>query len=238
MTEPTRVLPPNVSAAPGYRPLSVLALIAIVVAGAYAVIVTIISAAAFFSGKSLLLPLWLALFPAGAAVVALAARQQIRRSEGTLSGGALATWAWWLSLLFGLGFLAFYVATYLAVGIQARDFTNQWFEKLREGKVIEAFLDTQDPAARKFDKASDIEAIMQRYGIMPLRGRKGPLLAFEDREVVQLFLQGGPQTKYQSLGVKNWTLDKGGYKVWLTYGIMSPLGSWEVQVAAQSSESA
>jgi hypothetical protein len=236
MPEPARVVSSNQPLSPGYRPLSVLALVAFATAAIYSVIVGALAVVAFSTGKTLFLPLWLVLFPAVAVGAALIARLQIRRSEGTLGGGALASWAWWLGTLFGLGFLAFYFATYLAVGKQAKDFSELWLSKLRDGKMTEAFLLTQEPAVRKFDKASDKEAILERYGVMPLRGRKGPLAAFEDREIVRIFLQGGPKTQFSSLGVKNWQYDKGGYKVWQTYMIVSPLGAWDVQVTVQSAE--
>jgi hypothetical protein len=236
MPEPARVVSSNQLRSAGYKPLSVLALVAFVTAAIYSVVVGALAVVAFSSGQTLFLPVWLVLFPAIAVACALIARLQIRRSEGTLSGGALATWAWWLGTLFGLGFLAFYFATYLAVTKQAKDFSEVWLSKLREGKMTEAFLLTQEPAVRKFDKASDKEAILERYGVMPLRARKGPLAAFEDRDVARIFLQGGPKTQFSSLGAKNWQYDKGGYKVWQTFLIVSPLGAWDVQVTVQSAE--
>jgi hypothetical protein len=236
MSEPARVVSSNPPLSPGYQPLSILALVAFATAAIYSIIFGTLAVVAFSTGKTLFLPLWVVLFPAIGVAAAVIARQQIRRSEGTLSGSALASWAWWLGILFGLGFLAFYFATYLAVTNQAKDFSELWLTKLREGKMIEAFLLTQEPAQRKFDKASDKEAILQRYGVMPLRGRKGPLAAFEDREIVRIFLQGGPKTQFSSLGVKNWQYDKGGYKVWQTYRIVSLLGIWDVQVSVQSAE--
>jgi hypothetical protein len=236
MPEPARVVSSNRPLSPHYKPLSVLALVAFVTAAVYSVIIGTLAVVAFSTGQTLFLPLWLILFPAGAVAAAVIARQQIRRSEGTLSGGALASWAWWLGTLFGLGFLAFYFATYLAVTKQARDFSEIWLSKLRDGNLTEAFLLSVEPAVRKFDKASDEEAILERYGGMPLRARKGLLAAFEDRDIVRIFLQGGPKTQFSSLGPKNWQYDKGGYKVWQTFLIMSPLGAWDVQVTVQSAE--
>ena len=230
-------MPSNLPSAPGYKPLSALALVAFIIGVVYAAIMGALIILAFFQGKTLFLPLWVILFPALAALAAVAARAQIRRSEGTLSGSALATWAWWLSLLFGFGFLAFYLGTYVAVGQQAQSFTDQWLNKLKEGELVDAFVLTQEPAQRKFDNPRDTEAIMQRYGIMPKYGTKGPLAVFADRDIAQIFTQGGSGTHFRSLGAKNWDYDKGGYKVWQTYAIASPLGAWEVQVPVRSSES-
>ena len=237
MTEPVRVASPPPSSA-RYRPLSALAMIAFATALVYAIIVGGLGLAAFITGKTLFLRLWVLIFPVAAVVCAVVAQRQIRRSEGTLSGRALATGAWWLALVFGLGFLAFYAATYLAVCVgQAKKFSELWLNKLSEGKVVEALLLTQEPAQRKFDSPDNKQALLVKYGLMPVGARKGPLGAFEDREVVRIFQEAGGNTQIQSFGVKNWDYDKGGYKVWQTYRVGTPLGAWDIQVTVQSSES-
>ena len=237
MAEPVRFASPAPPPSARYRPLSALALIAFATALIYAILVGGLALVAFVTGKTLFLRLWVLIFPVAAVACAVVAQRQIRRSEGTLSGGALATGAWWLGLVFGLGFLAFYAATYLAVWTQAKNFSEHWLNKLREGKVIEALLLTQEPAQRKFDNPENKQAFLVKYGVVPVGARKGPLGTFEDREVVRIFLEAGSDAQFQPFGVKNWEYDKGGYKVWQTYRVATPLGAWDVQVTVQSSES-
>jgi hypothetical protein len=237
MAEPVRVASPAPPSSARYRPLSALAMIAFATALVYAIVVGGLGLVAFITGKTLFLRLWVLIFPVAAVVCAVVAQRQIRRSEGTLSGGALATGAWWLALVFGLGFLAFYAATYLAVWTQAKNFSELWLNKLSEGKVVDALLLTQEPAQRKFDNPENKQALQVKYGLMPVGARKGPLGAFEDREVVRIFQEAGGNTQIQAFGVKNWDYDKGGYKVWQTYRVGTPLGAWDVQVTVQSSES-
>src|SRR5438094_859508 len=78
--------------------------------------------------------------PVAAVLCCWIARGQIQRSEGTLSGSALAGWGIGLTLVFGLNYLAYYASTTFAIRQQAREFTREWLEMLKQGKVDEAFL--------------------------------------------------------------------------------------------------
>src|SRR5262245_3179563 len=150
MADSPTLLPSDRPAEPlVYRPLSGLAIASLAVAALYAVVVTGIGVFALGDSTPLTMGLWTLIFPLAALLLALAGRQQIRQSEGTRSGLALTTWAWWLSLLFGLGYLAFYVGTFLAVWWQAESEAMQFFAQVREGKTDEAFKDhIIDPAQR------------------------------------------------------------------------------------------
>src|SRR5207248_7146645 len=109
-------------------------------AAVYALVVSVLSAVALSSGDPLPLGMPSLIVPATSAVLALLARRQVRRSEGTRSGAGLANWGWRLSLGFGLAYAAFYVGTYLAVSYQAESFAQRFLEEIRDGKVNHAFL--------------------------------------------------------------------------------------------------
>src|SRR5262249_59006333 len=123
----------------GYQPLSGLAVAAIAVAGVYSGALAVFGIVALITGTPLALAFWILIFPVVAMVLAVVARQQIRYSEGTRTGLTLTTWAWWLSVVFGLGYLAFYVGTFLAVWWQAESQMKSFFELGRKGHTPEAF---------------------------------------------------------------------------------------------------
>src|SRR5437660_2776639 len=85
-----------------YRPLSVPALAALILAAGYALFITIGFVAAYFKKTAFLPPLWSLMFPLASGILAWLAGQQIKRSEGTKAGAKLAAWAGGLSLVFGL----------------------------------------------------------------------------------------------------------------------------------------
>ncbi len=241
MAKPTSsvALPQRPSPSPSYRPLSVLALAALIVSAGYAVVVAFLTGAALVSGNPLVLSVWTLLFPLAGAALAASARQQIRRSEGTLSGEGLATWGWWLSLLLGLGFGAYYFGTYLAVWQQANGFAQAWFENIRAGKTNEAFLSVVDPGQRRLDQASlskgDVDTFVQRYGLPSFRYRSY-LHAFRENEVVHAVVEGGAASEVRSLGVNGWEVTKDGYMTRLNYHITTPLGAFDALVVARGTE--
>jgi hypothetical protein len=238
MAEPTPELLSGGSTRPEiYRPLSKLAVGAILIAGAYAALISLFGVVAMVTGWPLFLNLWNLLFPVTGLALAYAGRQAIRHSEGVLSGLALTTWAWWLSILFGLGYGAYYFGTYMAVSWQAEDFITRWIDKIRAGKINEAFLDTQEPARRKYDNPSDSEYMYSRYGLASGPRNRGHLSVFQDMELIRLLQNAGPELQVKLLGVKNWEYDKGGYQVAETYRITTPEGDFDGTLVVKSSDS-
>jgi hypothetical protein len=236
MAEPTPVLaPPEPGVDDVYRPLSALAVASIVVAGGYAALVTILSVVAFATSTPLFLAIWTVVFPAAGLFLAVLGRLRIRNSEGVLSGMVLTTWAWWLSLLYGLGYIAYYVGAYLAVSNQAEAFTTDWLRKVADGKMAEAFLETQEPAKRKGINPADTELLITRYGINQAK-RRAPLVGFQEQEIIRVLQRGGSNLKVTPLGVKSWEYDKGGYQVVELYQVGSVEGTFDITVTVRSAE--
>jgi hypothetical protein len=236
MAEPDRIATANTASSETYRPLSTLGLAAFGVALLFAAVIGILGIAAFSSGSTLFLGVWVLGFPVLGLILALAARAQIRRSEGTLGGEALVSWAWWLSVVSGVVFAAYYFGTYFAVELQARTFTEAWMAKVRDGKIVDAFLDAVGPAQRKADKNAGTEAIYQRYDTTVPNGPPKSLMhRFANSDLVQFIEENGPATHWRFLGVKNWE-HAAGYRVILTYEITTPTGLFEFEIPVQSSE--
>ncbi len=75
-----------------YSTVSYLAIGGLILAVAYATVMTIGVVIALFNRTPWILPLWSLAFPLGAALLCWAARVRIRNSEDALSGATLAAW--------------------------------------------------------------------------------------------------------------------------------------------------
>ncbi len=237
MAEPVPVLPEQQQPREtlNYRPVSGLAIAALVVAAVYSAIVSVVAVIAFSSGTPVFLPETL-MFPLIAAILAVAAFLQIRAAEGTRSGLALAKWAWWLSIFFGIGYLAVYGGTLVAVWWQAdADIRRYFIDKIRAGKVDEAFQFTIDPEER--NTSIQREEMMMRFG-QATGGKKSLLAQFRESDIVQIIRQGGEESKISALGLKALPEYKEkGYTVQLAYRITTPEGIFDLGLSVRSRES-
>jgi hypothetical protein len=167
------------------------------------------------------------------------ARGQIQRSEGTLSGSALAGWGIGLTLVFGLNYLAYYASTTFAIRQQAREFTQEWLEKLKQRKLDEAFLmmvpQGQRPAEGE-DLRSAIEVKFNRPNTPA--GGSGAYTTFTQLDFVRVIAEGGERTEIVPGENVRWEHDQGLYKVYLDYQVRTEFGTLDLTVAAQGSEPA
>src|SRR5262249_22850490 len=165
--------------------------------------------------------------PAVGAILSLTAILLIGRSEGTLAGVRLAQWGWWLSVVFGLGYAAYYGATRFAVCLKAENFSRVWFDKLTQGKVNDAFVDTLDPALRQSISREDERALEQRFNQPGGTGPKGQLSSFRESDIVRVLQQAGAQAQIEPLGVREWDYKAGAYKVKRVYRIRTEEGVFD-----------
>jgi hypothetical protein len=237
MAEPSPTLTPLSRSETSYRPISGLALAALAVAAIFAFSISLLGLTAFFTEQSFFVGIWIVIFPIVGLALAVAAQRRIRRSDGAIGGEAVAGWAWWLSVLFGLGFVAFYFGTYLAARRQAEDWNARWFKAVQDNRLIESFLMTLDPSHRKFYKPSDHAAIFQRYGLIPMaKGDKPPLVDYFHKDIVELLREAGPDAQITSLGVHDWDRNQGGFRMAETYEIATPTASFEMLLVTRGSE--
>jgi hypothetical protein len=241
MAEPSTFPEEHVTAPLVYQRISGFAIAGLIVAVAYALSVAVAGYMGVRSQTPILLPMGLQPLPLLAVVLSLVAMFLIRRSEGTLAGLQLAKIGFWLSVVFGLGYWAYYAATYIAVCQQADTFTQRWFDKLKQGKVIPAFVDTQEPARRQKVNAEDEAEVLLRFntvGPREMAAGRGPMDRFRDSELVRRVVQAGAETQIQPLGVKEWDYAKsGGYKVQRAYHITTPEGRFDAHITVVGSES-
>jgi hypothetical protein len=221
-----------------YRPVSVLAIAGLSIAVLQTVLILSFAVNALLKATPLvdpwILPFALVTLVAGA-LVSLLAWWQIRQSEGTRAGLALAKWGWWLSLLSGLGYLAYYFAIDAAVGLDAKKFTDKWFDKLREGDLNGAFVLTRDPERQKNISPNNPED-MKPFTVKGPHGYSD-LQQFESKDLIRFVLQGGKKADVQSLGVREWEYnsDAKTYQVKLGYRVKTPEGSMDCLVTVKGS---
>jgi hypothetical protein len=231
-----------------YRPLSGLAIAGLGLALLFATIIVAYGLVGLFSGMPILLGNWhlFLLLPLAGAVLSFLAQWQIRNSEGTRAGQGLATWGLWLSVLFGLGYGAYAVATNLAVQWQAEDFLlnsnpedakKGFFAKLKArspNRLTEAFLLTRPPDLR----LSDLEEVERRFTRPTNSAPRGELRQFEGNPVVRIVRQAGEDAEVRLLNVRSCKYEEGGYWVDLVVEVQTPdCKSVQVPMTVRSKES-
>lgn len=184
MAEPTSSpsLPSTADAVP-YVPVSWLAVAALAVAVTFGVTLLILGVVAF-TNKKPLLEEWLLFLPAVAVVLSFAARRVIRNSEGTRTGENLATYAWWIALVLGLCYIAYWAAFDFAIRRDARTEVKKWAELLAKGTdddIDVAFLRTIPPGQRQGVSATDKYQIRSRFRDELLSFRSCDLLRVAQR---------------------------------------------------------
>src|SRR5216684_3189869 len=208
MAEPTTFPEEHVRELVVYRRISGFAITSLAFAVSFAVCLVMATLWGLRDRSPLLLPAFVQALPVIGAALALTAMYLIRNSEGTLAGMKLAVWGWWLSVVFGLGYGAYYGATSLAVQKQAEDFALGWLNKVKDGKFGDAFMDTQDPANRQKLKSEALDQINIQFLMamgMPKDGvLRPPLDVFRENPLVHLIEQGGAATQIVPLAVKSW----------------------------------
>ncbi len=207
---------PGVGSESDYKPVSGVAVAAVLVAGAYVALMLGTTVFAMYSKRSALNIhlLWLA---ALGLALAVAARLHIRRSEQTRTGMACVQAAWWMSVLGGAAFGAYIMASQLAVQQQAERSTEEWFKLLREKKIDHAFLFTLPPNVRQDIRSDDTESLELRFG-------PGPLSGFRNCELARFFKRNGEDVQTKLLGVNNFDQIENGYRLSLAYLLKSPGG--------------
>jgi hypothetical protein len=220
-----------------YSAVSLLAVLGFAGAALTAGFLAVGGLIALFLHVPLLVPLWLFVVPAAAAVVCWAARGRIKGSEGALTGTRLTDWGIGLSLGAALLYAAYYAASYLAVSQQAVAFADSWFAHLTSpddpGHLDKAFRLTLLQRLADDENLHDrIQAEHNNGG----PGKGGAFTAFSQDPFVRQLTEGGA-ARFQCVGVQAWSYEADGYHVDLAYHIDAPTASYNVVVTVVGAES-
>jgi hypothetical protein len=206
-----------------YRPLSLIAVAGCGLAGLYTAFVLIGGLVNFLRGTPWLQHPSLVLIPIVAAVLSIVGLVTIQRSEGTLAGEKAARWGLALSILVGLGYWAYYGATYVAIGREADGFARDFLQKLTRRQALDAFRLTLNPATRPVEGRDLRTQLEQRFNSLSEMGSPGVLTMFvQDDKVRMLEIAGSDKTTIESVGISRLEYASGSYEVDLQYRITSP----------------
>jgi hypothetical protein len=156
-----------------------------------------------------------------------------------LGGGRLATWGLRISLLFGLGYWAYFTATFLAVRQQADEVGRNWLQKIVSGRISSAFLMVIDPKNKpphEDPSNPDDEALRKqletRFNSGNQSDPRGLLSQFPQHDLVRLIRLMGNDVKIEFVGSTDWEY-KDGYTVGLRYRLTGPEGAVNVKMVVQ-----
>ena len=220
-----------------YSSVSVVAIVGFVLSALYALVVGLGGLVALFNRTPWILPIWTLFLPVVAVAVCFAARARIRKAEGALTGARLATWGVGLAAVVGLLYAAYYGGCYFAVSSQAKKFTDDWMDLLKNGHIDQAFLYTLKSDGRPADDAGLRDRLEMDFD-RGQGGQGGMLTGFRQGDLVRQFEEGGGAAKVEFLGVQGWGYDRGGYTVTLEYRIATPAMDSEMVVTAVGSDDA
>jgi hypothetical protein len=213
---PSSLRPETRPEAATYRPLSGLAVAALIVSGLGAAVIAILAVAARLSSKPVLYP-WVLILPLAGVALAVAAQWHLRRAEGTRVGAGLAAAGLWLGVLFGGGYGAYCLATEMAVRQQARAAVGQFFDLLDKDEVERAFRLTLAPGQQQTITEDDRDGIRRRFGAQELAG-------FERSELVKMCRQWRGKTAVDFQGVRERDVLPTGFQMDMDYRVRNPEG--------------
>lgn len=211
---------PQRDVAEGYRPVSALAVAALIVACGAALSVIGVWITAKVGGRPLVYPMLL--LAAGLGIVlGLAALWHIRRTQESRGGKKLARSALWISLLTLGAYGAYAIAIYQAIRLQARAVADQYFTYLSEKKPELAFRLTRPP-----ERQRTIETNPQK--IRDLFG-SNELFGFNQSDLTRIYRTWGDRAKTQFVGVRGADAQDP-TAIELNYVLRCPEGEFDVAV--------
>jgi hypothetical protein len=219
----------------GYKPLAPLALIGLAVGVTYGLYLLVCLAFSLTRNAPMPISGFLLLWPLAGLVLSAVAWFQVRRSEGTRAGGALAYWGMLLSLLLGLTHGTYLAASSLAINQQAEPRITEWFTSLKNDQPEDAFLLTLSPDVRPVREGKSREALHQELEnrfLVGEGGRRGQLPEFLQNDLVKSLAQAGAEAVIVSEGVKDWNYENNGYMVRHQYRVTTPEAEYQVIVTA------
>lgn len=225
MIEPMRTMSNRDADLANYQPLAVIAVVAFVVSSLFVALVVVLTLVGLFTRKPVL-EAWLIAAAIVGVLLSVAAKWQIRISEGTRAGQKLSNWALWLSLMGGLIYLAYYAGSVMSIQAQANRFVNDvWLKAIREKDFENAFLFTREPRERVGMNMKDIAA---RFGDIT-----GPI---HSNGLVRIIEKADGKLEIEPRGTIKWQATPEGYEITTQVLVRTPEGDFDVIIPAIGSD--
>jgi hypothetical protein len=240
------MIDPVVTAAPddSYRPVSGLALAGLVVSGLFAILIAASLVVGIVKGTPIFFPIAIVLLAVVGFGLSYAGYRQILASEGTRVGVGVARLGMGLAVVSGLGYTAYSMSIGLAVGTQADEFLagkvtadsgflTRIMESNGDPKAIRsAFLLTLPPSSRGQSRVDDEVNFRKQYDGAGSDG-VGRFTLFSNNMMIRMLSRGGT---IESLGMRDWTHERQSFKVDRAYRLVTPEGTLNVVLEAESTE--
>lgn len=178
-----------------YAPLSWMAVVALTVGVVYVLALLILGITAYLQGKPLVTELLLAI-PVGGILLAFAARRSIRNSEGATTGYEYANAGWWLCLIAGLCYGAYWLAIDWSIRSDAERQMKGWTETLMQAdpndpndpKLKEAFIKTIELERQNSEQVNNPRIFEAEFsaGMNVFRNTNLLLMAARNRDSVRV----------------------------------------------------
>jgi hypothetical protein len=220
MVEPMRAVMNRDEDEGGYKPLAFLAVVAFGASLLFSIVTVTLTIVALVTRRQLL---EVGLIPMAfiGVLLSIAGRWQIQRSEGARDGRRLTNIAWWLSVIGGCVYAAYFVGNVMAIKGQSRAFIkDNWMEALRSGRIDEAYYLTLNPDQRKSMTPADVPK------------RFGDVDAFREEPLPKLFERSAGQCEVDLLDSPEWQETPQGLSVALNSLIKTTLGDYIVSIPA------
>ena len=210
-----------------YRPISALAVAALLVGTLTALLLIGFGISAAVTHRPFISP-FMMLLAITSLGLAIAAKMQLSRSQGTRAGGSLANFSLFLSLITSLGYMAYWFAIDLSVRQQSYAIAEKWLDDLEKNKPELAFRLTRDPGQQK-SIPEDADAIRRRFGNVDLS-------LFTRSDIPRLFRTWPDQYEVSFDGVHNWEATGTGLQAELNFSLRFPEGVYPIIITTLGSD--
>lgn len=184
--------------------------------------------------KRPLLQEWILILPLAAVVLCFAARRVVVNSEGTrtgtLYGVDLITSSWWISLVVGLGYIAYLFAIDFAIRREATGEVDRWMAGILKGETGRAFYRTLEPGRRSGIRPDDEARLQAEF--------RDPYTTFRQSDLLRLIERNpGPGAcKFQLGGLREWVYKPAGIECKVSGVLDCPEGRFPVQFSLKATE--
>jgi len=210
-----------------YRPISALAVAALLVGTLTALLLVGFCISAAATHRPFISP-FMMLLAITSLGLAVAAKIQLARSQGTRAGSSLANFSLFLSLITSLGYMAYWFAIDLSVRQQSTAVAEKWLDYLQKNKPELAFRLTRDPGQQK-SIPEEADAIRRRFGNVDLS-------LFTRSDIPRLFRTWPDQSEVSFDGVHNWETTGNGLQAELNFSLRFPEGIYPITVTTLGSD--
>jgi hypothetical protein len=210
-----------------YAPVSWLAVGSVLVAGLFVLLLLIFGFDAFRSKTSLIKPELMIL--AGIAIVlSFAARRMIRTSEGTRTGESLTNVAWWMAVIGGIVYGAYWMAIEYAIRRDAREEVQKWINTVLKGELPPAFHRTLEPGRRGAINPADEVRMQNEF--------RDAYLVFRQSDLVRYAQRNGGDAEFVPGGLRDWVTKPKITECTFTGVLKTPEGSYPVHIPLKGVE--